>query len=313
MSHPTVSVIVPCFNQGHFLAAALESVAGQVLPADEVVLVDDGSTDDTATVAGRYPWVRYFFQPNLGLARARNAGLAATTGEFVVFLDADDRLRPDALQIGIDQLLAHPEAAFTFGRCQRIDERGEPLPTVAPPLISGDCYNDLLQSNSIWTPAIVMFRRAMCAPLMRFDPSVDPAADYDLYLRIARRFPVHGHRHVVAEYRLHGASMSRNPAVMFTSTMSVLRAQRSNLEPRHRAAYRKGLRAWRRWYGEQLIEQTTRYAHRPRRWRPLLAAMAILVRHYPAGVLAHLGRRVRRVTRRGERPQRAISTPERSR
>ena len=71
-----------------------------------------------------------------------------------------------------------------------------------------------------------MFRRSMCAPLMRFDPAVDASADYELYLRIARRFRSTGHSAMVADYRLHSASMSRNAALMLTSTMEVLRAQR---------------------------------------------------------------------------------------
>ncbi len=128
----------------------------------------------------------------------------------MVFLDADDRLRPDALAIGARELLAHPTCALVWGRCVRIDEQGRQLPTVPPPPVVGDAYEALLRNNFMWTPAVVMFRRSVCGPMMRFNPAVDAAADYELYLRLVRHFPIHGHAAIVAEYRVHRASMSRN-------------------------------------------------------------------------------------------------------
>src|SRR5882724_3232103 len=93
---PVVSVIIPCYNQGHFLTDAIESVLGQTYSRVEVIVVDDGSTDATSNIASAYRDVRYVRQENQGLARARNRGLRGTVGECVVFLDSDDRLRPRA-------------------------------------------------------------------------------------------------------------------------------------------------------------------------------------------------------------------------
>src|SRR4051794_12323832 len=135
MSLPTVSVVIPCFNQGRFLPDALESVLAQTFPAAEIVVVDDGSTDETAAAARRYPNVRCIRQRNRGLASARNTGLMHTAGECVVFLDADVRLRPEAVEIGVRELQAHPECALVWGRCVRIDEHGRQLPTVPPPSV----------------------------------------------------------------------------------------------------------------------------------------------------------------------------------
>jgi glycosyltransferase involved in cell wall biosynthesis len=294
MSSPTVSVVIPCFNQGRFLGEALASVLAQTRPADEIVVVDDGSTDDTTAVARRCPRVRCVRQPNSGLASARNTGLMHTNCDYLVFLDADDRLRPDALEVGVRELDAHPACALVWGRCVRIDENGRQLPTVPPPPVLGDAYEALLRNNFIWTPAVVMFRRAMCAPLMRFNPAVDASADYELYLRIVRAFPIHGHTAIVAEYRLHGASMSRNASMMLTSTMEVLRAQRPYVD-RQRAyqrAYEQGRRSWQGHYGEQLIEQVVQQARNPRRWIQVGAMVAVLARYYPRGLAAHLARTV---------------------
>ncbi len=130
MHVPTVSVVIPCFNQGHFLAEAIDSVFAQTLPPSELLIVDDGSTDDTAAVARRYSSARYLAQPNLGLARARNRGLRAARSEFLVFLDADDRLRPGALDAGVEGTRSAPgggvspmaaasASTSTGGRCRR--------------------------------------------------------------------------------------------------------------------------------------------------------------------------------------------------
>jgi glycosyltransferase involved in cell wall biosynthesis len=294
MSSPTVSVVIPCFNQGHYLREALQSVLAQTLPPAEIVVVDDGSTDNTAAIAREYSKVRCIHQRNRGLASARNAGAAHTTGEHIVFLDADDRLKPDALAIGVRELVAHPACALVWGRCVRIDQDGRELPTVPPPPVVGDAFEALLRNNFIWTPAVAMFRRSVCGPLLRFNPAVDAAADYELYLRIVRHFPIHGHAGVVAEYRLHGASMSSNASLMLSSTMDVLRAQQPYLA-RHRAyarAYDQGRRTWQFHYGEQLLRQMEQQAHGRRRWREVAATIAVLARYYPRGLARHLARRV---------------------
>jgi glycosyltransferase involved in cell wall biosynthesis len=294
MSSPTVSVVIPCFDQGHYLREALQSVLAQTLPPAEIVVVDDGSTDNTAAIAREYSKVRCIHQRNRGLASARNAGAAHTTGEHIVFLDADDRLKPDALAIGVRELVAHPACALVWGRCVRIDQDGRELPTVPPPPVVGDAFEALLRNNFIWTPAVAMFRRSVCGPLLRFNPAVDAAADYELYLRIVRHFPIHGHAGVVAEYRLHGASMSSNASLMLSSTMDVLRAQQPYLA-RHRAyarAYDQGRRTWQFHYGEQLLRQMEQQAHGRRRWREVAATIAVLARYYPRGLARHLARRV---------------------
>src|SRR6266446_9539630 len=96
-----VSVVIPCYNQAHFLGEAIDSALAQTYPHLEIVVVDDGSTDNIAAVVARYPGVRYFRQENQGLAAARNTGLRHSVGERLVFLDADDRLMPGAIEVGL--------------------------------------------------------------------------------------------------------------------------------------------------------------------------------------------------------------------
>jgi glycosyltransferase involved in cell wall biosynthesis len=296
MSPIAVSVIIPCYNQGRFLAEALESVLAQSRPADQIIVVDDGSTDDTAEVARRYDRVRCVRQANLGLAQARNRGLDEATARYVVFLDADDRLRPNALKVGLEETQRHGQCALVFGRCERMDEQGNPLATTQPPPITGDHYAALLQDNYIWTPAVAVFDRANCRGLLRFDPAVDPAADYDLYLRIARERSIRGHQHVVADYRLHRGSMSQNAALMLEATVAVLYMQRqfATRRPDHEVAWKNGMRAWRAHYGDAIVEAMRVDARHPRRWRAFTGSLRTLVRYAPRDLWRHARRKMHR-------------------
>jgi glycosyltransferase involved in cell wall biosynthesis len=239
--------------------------------------------------------VRCLRRRHRGLAAARNSGIRHTTREYIVFLDADDRLRPEAIDVGVRELEACPSRAFVWGRCARIDSRGRPLPRDLAPLLVGDAYEALLRSNLIWTPAVAMFRRSVCGTLLRFNPAVDASADYDLYLRIARTLPVHDHGATVAEYRLHRGNMSRDAAVMLASTMTVLRRQRSYAKRRaeYRRAFHEGRASWRAFYREILLAQLTDPARRPREWSRMVRTITALARYYPQGLAAGLVRRLR--------------------
>src|SRR3982751_2812738 len=103
-----VSVVIPCRNYGHFLRESTGSVLAQTHAQIETIVVDYGSTDDTYQVASAYPQVRLLQMPDRGIGPARHEGLSASPGEFVLFLDADDRLLPDAIASLVACLVAHP-------------------------------------------------------------------------------------------------------------------------------------------------------------------------------------------------------------
>jgi glycosyltransferase involved in cell wall biosynthesis len=280
MNAPTVSVIIPCYEQAHFVGEAIESVLAQTYGHAEIIVVDDGSPDDTFHVATRFPGVRCLRQENQGLSAARNAGLRASTGDFVVFLDADDRLVPGALAVGVASLAARADCAFVYGHTRDITADGSPLPTLPTACVEENHYLALLKTNYIYMPAMVMYRRAALESAGGFDPSVNASADYDIYLRITRTAPVFCHNTVVAEYRQHGSSMSRNAALMLKVTLSVLRAQwpyvrgAAELE----RAYKEGIRNWQDYYGERLVNEA-RYAARSRNWGRVLDAGRVLLRY----------------------------------
>jgi glycosyltransferase involved in cell wall biosynthesis len=290
-----VSIVIPCFNHARFLPEAIESALAQTYPAVEVVVVDDGSTDESAAVAGCYP-VILLRQANSGLSSARNAGLAASTGEVVIFLDADDRLRPDAASAGVAALQRVPAAMLAVGRCQLIDEAGAAVATDQPRITDG-FYEELLRRNYIWTPALAAFRRSVLEEVGAFDPLVNASADYDIYLRIARRYAFAPHETVVAEYRQHGRSMSRNPVLMLDTTLTVLRRQRAHAATNGGTlrAYREGVRHWREWYGEHLVERFREAIRKPEHHVEAVRYAWHLLRLYPRGVAKHLTKKAKRL------------------
>lgn len=116
MNIPPVSVVVPCFNAAAYLAEALESIFLQRHPAIEVIVIDDGSTDDSVGVAQRFAdRIKLMKQTNQGISRARNAGLKICNGDIIAFLDADDIWPSDSLSIRLDALGRGPERAYVFG------------------------------------------------------------------------------------------------------------------------------------------------------------------------------------------------------
>src|SRR6266481_218476 len=210
-----VSVVIPCYNHAQFLAHAIESVLAQSYSNFELIVVDDGSTDDTAEVVKRYPPVRYVYQENAGLSAARNTGLRQSRGEFIAFLDADDRLLPLALETGINCMREHPECAFVSGHCRVIDSNGLTLPSPRQRRIENEHYLTLLRGGSyIWCPATVLYQRSIFDFVHGFNVALSPAADYGLYLRVTKDFPVYSHNEVTAEYRQHRSNMSRDVSAM---------------------------------------------------------------------------------------------------
>ncbi|MCO8146835.1 glycosyltransferase family 2 protein [Rhodovulum tesquicola] len=129
---PGISCIIPAWNAAAFIEEAIDSVASQDRQVDELIVVDDGSTDDTAALVSARPGVRLLQQANAGVAAARNAGLAAATGDFVAFLDADDLWTPRKLSLQMSAFLADPELALCFGGAEHLDIR--PVGFQASPL-----------------------------------------------------------------------------------------------------------------------------------------------------------------------------------
>jgi glycosyltransferase involved in cell wall biosynthesis len=255
---PLVSIVVTTYNDARYLGEALASALAQTARAVEVIVVDDGSTDDTPVVLAAFPGVRVIAQPNQGLAAARNTGWRAARGAYVVFLDADDRLLPDAVALNLARFAGRPDCGFVYGGYEIIDADGHPLQ--APVLIGpgDDPYAALLEGNCVGMHGTVMYRRDCLETAGGFDRAYRACEDYDLYLRLARDHPVASGPDPVAQYRWHSENMSLDVPMMLSAALAVLRAQRATAASsrRWRAAYRRGLRAWKLVYARRQLALT---------------------------------------------------------
>ena len=220
-----VSVIIPTYNYAHFIAQAIESVLAQTYQNFEILVIDDGSTDATRETVARFAQVQYQFQANQGIAPARNAGLLASRGQLLVFLDADDRLLPEALATGVDSLNANPDCAFVSGHWELVSTDGKSLPSPPIVCVTKDHYRAFLDYNYIGTVGQVMFRRSILELLDGFDPSVPGCDDIELYLRIARTHRVLCHDKIVVQHRRHGSNTSSKREMMLRSTLRVYQLQ----------------------------------------------------------------------------------------
>jgi len=279
---PLVSVVIPCFNHGRFLGDAIASALAQTYTPVEVVVVDDGSTDDTAAVAARFPSVRYVHQENAGLAAARNTGLRESRGAYLAFLDADDLLLPQALETSLELLERSPECAFVSGWFRYVDADGVLESIDVPPKVPADLYLGFLRGNYVGMHATVMYRRAPLEAAHGFDVSLPACEDYDLYLRLAAEHPVLRHDEVVADYRQHTANMSRDLTLMLPTVLAVLRRQwpRARRSAEHRRGYRTGWRTWQMHYGPLAWEEAARCWRSGER-RAAIRLGLLLVRYAP--------------------------------
>lgn len=205
-----VSVVIPAYNYAHFLGDCIDSVVTQIGVAFEIVVVDDGSTDDTADVARRYgERVRYVYQDNQGLSAARNTGIRESSGEFLTFLDADDGLAPGALA-GRARLLKADPTAFAVCRNRVFGDKNSPHASVSGgrwALFTEHLDTHLCRLN-IAPPHAIMFHRAMAEAVGDFDVALRGCEDYDYWLRAcgAGYVPRYAESGTV-RYRVHGSSM----------------------------------------------------------------------------------------------------------
>lgn len=250
---PLVSIVMPAFirttGQAELLDETLSTTDSQTMTDYELIVVDDGSPvlmrDEVERVVRRHPKTTLLRQENAGSAVARNTGLAGCSGEYVVFLDADDHLLSAALQTGLSALKSHPECGFTVGAREEMTFEGTPVDwSVAPPPAQTDIYLPLLAFDwYIIPPSSAMFRRAVIDAIGGFR---DPwgADDLDFYLRAAHRYQAWCTQFpAVTRYRRYSQSSSRDGERMLHSIRAVYARQWPLVEGNAaaEAAFHRGL------------------------------------------------------------------------
>jgi glycosyltransferase involved in cell wall biosynthesis len=235
---PAVSIIIPCFNYGHYLDKALGSVQSQSYQDWECIVVDDGSTDNTRAVAQSFvstdSRIRYLYQANSGLSAARNQGIRASNGLLVQLLDADDLIESDKLRIQAEFLLENPHVDVVYGDARFFsDEKCAVLTRAAGgvdndwmPRISGrgePLLAELLQKNIMVVQA-ALTRRSVYSRVGMFDESLYSHEDWEFWLRCANAgssFFYLAARNTSSLVREHPSSMSKRLERMLLTEISV--------------------------------------------------------------------------------------------
>ncbi|RYY46835.1 MAG: glycosyltransferase [Chitinophagaceae bacterium] len=248
---PLVTVVITCYNHGRFLKKAINSVLEQTHSNLEIIVVNDGSTDNTSTICRQYSkQVRYVYLQRKGLSAARNAGVKLAMGAYTVFLDADDFLYSEAVEINLYFFNYLPGIKMVSGGHHLVDEDGRMLSAPKTMVVEGENYRALLEGNYIAMEAAAMYDTGIFNEL-QFDTALEACEDYDLNLKIARRYPVFGHDKVLAAYRRHGKNMSDNRNKMLRCALEVLERQRPDLENQtEKSALENGIENWTKHYSQ---------------------------------------------------------------
>ncbi len=188
---PLVSVIIPTYNRGWILKEAIESVLAQDFVEFELIVVDDGSTDNTRDILNEYKEdIIICRQPNKGVSAARNLGIASASGRFIAFLDSDDFWLPNKLAAQIDFFNSNQDALICQTEEIWIRNRKRVNPKKRHQKFSGHIFQDSL-SLCLISPSAVMIKRSLFEEIDLFDESLPACEDYDLWLRISCRHPVY--------------------------------------------------------------------------------------------------------------------------
>ncbi len=221
---PSVSAVVPTYNCAPYLAAAIDSVLAQTHPVQELVVVDDGSSDGTAAVLAAYrqePRVTVIRQRNRGQAAARNRGLAASGGEFVGFCDADDLWRPEKIERQLEAFAGEPEIGVVYTDHVYIDDAGRALPTPRLERCSGWVAAELLVRSNVPFGSC-LFRRQALAAVGGFDERLSMGDDYDLLLRVSARYRFRYLDLPLYHYRLRSGQLSDNVERRFANALRTM-------------------------------------------------------------------------------------------
>ncbi len=233
----SITVVIPAYNSARFIAETIKSALNQTLPPDEVLVIDDGSTDATGDIAKSFgPPVRVIRTPNRKVSAARNRGTLEATSEWIALLDADDLWEPNKLERQMQELDRHPGADLCYsGRVVLVqdDDTTHLGDIVAVP--PAEEISEALLEQSRFPPSAVIIRRSTLLAVGGFDIDFTHAEDWELWLRLRNR----GAKFVccpepLLQYRVHPASISHQALPQLEATDRVFRLRAMPQLPRHK-------------------------------------------------------------------------------
>ena len=211
MKLPKITAIIPTYNRAHYLGIAIKSVLEQTFDNFELIVVDDGSSDNTRELVEEFSdqRIRYVYQKNRGISAAMNTGIRAARGCYVARLDSDDMWLPDMLETLAKVLDAHPKIGLAYGKAQAMNKDGEPFSQIRAyaGLYPEDSLRSMLCGDCICNIAILV-RRSCFEKAGLFDESLLVNEDWDMWLRVALHYPFAFVDQVLARYRYHDGNIT---------------------------------------------------------------------------------------------------------
>jgi tetratricopeptide (TPR) repeat protein len=220
---PTVSIVIPAYNHAPYLAQTISSALAQTWRDFEVIVVDDGSTDETAKVAAQFgDAIRYIRQDNRGIAGARNTGIRHAYGEFVSLLDDDDLWERDYLEIVLSVFRKYPDTAAVHAGWQAIDKEGKRSPQRSVRAVPPERLYHTLMAERFFSGACVTVRKTVLDNVGLFDETLQGCDDLDMWLRISRAHTFRGIPRALVLYRVHEGGLSSDGLHMFGDLLMVI-------------------------------------------------------------------------------------------
>lgn len=239
---PAISIVIPAYNAERTIVETLESVQKQTFLDFEIIVINDGSTDQTleAIKTVEDPRICVFSYSNGGLPVARNRGISQANGEFIAFLDADDLWTADKLELQLAALQQNPNAGVAYSWTCNMDENGENFHAGHHTTFEGDVYRDLLVDDFLANGSNVLVRRTAIDSVGEFDPTLAASEDWDYWLRLAAKW----HFVVVPKeqifYRQSRSSMTAKVEVMLKDSLLVLERAFQSAPPELRILKNQG-------------------------------------------------------------------------
>jgi glycosyltransferase involved in cell wall biosynthesis len=225
MKSGVVSVVVPCYNGAKFIDDAVWSIRKQTYPAIDIVVINDGSTDNTQDLLDEHakldPRVRVFSQDNRGLSAARNVGIKQAQGEYICFLDADDVMLPEKLERQVQFLANEPSIDLVYSDYFIGDPHLDPVGLVAVRIPSTDLI-DAYACKNWFAPMSPLMRNKLIARVGEFDEKLRASEDWDYWIRCAQTGKFAYLPGILAIYRRHDAEMHKDRQRMFRSGKQVI-------------------------------------------------------------------------------------------
>jgi glycosyltransferase involved in cell wall biosynthesis len=213
-SNLTVSVVIPAYNADKYIEESINSVITQTYPIMEIIIVNDGSTDNTKSILNKYEFlyenVTCIHQDNMGLSNARNSGIKKSAGDFIAFLDSDDLWEDNKIELQVELFLSHPELGLVYSGYKLCDENSNTYEGhITNPKVSGDVLNALLSEGNLisGSGSSVLIRQEVFDDVGMFDSNLAFAEDLDMWIRISEKYKVDFVPEKLVIIRTHLASM----------------------------------------------------------------------------------------------------------